>query len=238
MTLMNIHPLIAARYVEKVGEWQIATNVSFQIPRFEEGQNVVEILQEMVMAKIPLGIFEIVPGETDQEDTVSQVDQDDHPTQRMDHGRHSPWAFSPLIVKMSETTQLRTGMTWRPWITVTAVPYSVLSGPTIPAKLAAVSVAHLISTGMLDGDEDLDARVYSIDWERFYKSDCSDCELKQENEDDEKEDVGLGLDLGKDNSDSDGPYKIDDPDVTSPLEKGQDTPRPTSGDEPVGMDTG
>ncbi|GBG71645.1 hypothetical protein CBR_g9061 [Chara braunii] len=114
----------------------------------------------------------------------------------------------------------------------------VLSGPTITAELAAVLVAHLVSTGMLDGDEDLDARAYSIDWERFYKSDCSDSESEQKNADDEKEDVGLCSNLRKGNCDSEGPYKIDDPDVMSPLEKGQDTPRPTSGDEPVGMDTG
>ncbi|GBG62575.1 hypothetical protein CBR_g31212 [Chara braunii] len=49
LTLMNIRPLIAARYMEKIEEWQIATDVSFQIPCFEEGQNVADILREKLV---------------------------------------------------------------------------------------------------------------------------------------------------------------------------------------------
>ncbi|GBG90592.1 hypothetical protein CBR_g50936 [Chara braunii] len=62
LTLMNICPSIAARYVEKIEEWQIATDVSFQIPCFEEGQNVATTLREKISTEYPLGVYDTMPS--------------------------------------------------------------------------------------------------------------------------------------------------------------------------------
>ncbi|GBG80915.1 hypothetical protein CBR_g31471 [Chara braunii] len=187
LTLMNIHPLIAARYVEKFDEWQIATDVSFQIPCFEEGQKVVVALHEKISTEYPLGVYDSMPCNSDQEDAHPQPEHEGSASQHAEQGRHSPQAFSPLIFKLPNTTKLRSGMKWRPWRTFTTMPYSVLAGSSLPAELAAVSLSLLVATGMLDGDGDLDARAYSVDWDRFYRSDGSDDEALEWHSDDEKE---------------------------------------------------
>ncbi|GBG79443.1 hypothetical protein CBR_g29590 [Chara braunii] len=220
LTLMDTHPLIAARYVHKEGEWQIATDVSFTIPRIEEGQNVANILQEKVTEGYPLGMYETVALDDGQEDSSSQAGQEDLQDHQMDTERHSPRAFSPLIAKMSEETKLM----WRPWRTVTAIPYSVLAGPGIPTELLAVSVAQLLTREILEGDCNLDSKAFAIDLDRYYRSDCFEGEL----EDWKDEEAGAGSDpvlgtgqgTGQGTSGSIGEYKMDDS-ITTPL---QDAP--------------
>ncbi|GBG74446.1 hypothetical protein CBR_g18858 [Chara braunii] len=187
LTLMNIRPLIAARYVEKLEEWQSATNVSFQIPCFEEGQNVATTLREKISTEYPLGVCDSMPSIPDQEDALPQPEHEGSTSQHKEHGRHSPQAFSPLIVKLSNKANLSSRMRWRPWRTIKVVPYSVLAGSSLPVELASVSLAQLVTTGMLEGDGDLDARAYPVDWERFYRSDESEGEDQEWHSDDEKE---------------------------------------------------
>ncbi|GBG81515.1 hypothetical protein CBR_g32504 [Chara braunii] len=122
---------------------------------------------------------------------VVKTGTDEHPPldccKHSEHGRHSPQAFSPLIVKLSNKEILSSGMRWRSWRTIQVVPYSVLAGSCLPAELAAVSLAQLVTTGMLEGNGDLDARAYPVDWERFYRSDESEGEDQAWHSDDEKE---------------------------------------------------
>ncbi|GBG81430.1 hypothetical protein CBR_g32107 [Chara braunii] len=154
LTLMNIRPLIVARYLDKVNEWQVATDVSFQISCFEEGQNVADILREKVTTDFPLGVYDTVSDEMAQQDTQSQTEQEDPASHRTKQARHPPQAFSPLIVKLSTTASLKTGMRWRPWRTITAVPYSVLAGPCLPAELTAVSIVQLVTSGVVLQQDD------------------------------------------------------------------------------------
>ncbi|GBG64660.1 hypothetical protein CBR_g45715 [Chara braunii] len=224
-------------YVRKVDEWQIAIDVSFKIPMFVEGQNVVNILQEKVTAESPCDIFKTVPPESDQDDILSQDGQDDQLTRGTESRRHSPRAFSPLIAKMPQKTQLKTGMIWKLWKTVTIVPYNILAGLGVSTELVAASVAHLASMGMLDGDDDLDARAYVTNWDRFYRSDESEGQPEPWDGDDEKEGEGLSLNSGKDMSENEGLDKIDDPDEKPVTTMGHDTLGVDSGDTAVGMDT-
>ncbi|GBG81204.1 hypothetical protein CBR_g31876 [Chara braunii] len=113
---------------------------------------------------------------------------------------------------MPESTRLSSGMIWKPWRTVVEVPYSILADVGMSAELMATTVAHIASTGLLEGDEDLDARAYATDCERFYRSDESDCDSGDE--DDEK-DMMEGLpELEKDDWANDDQFE--DPPGPSP----------------------
>ncbi|GBG93084.1 hypothetical protein CBR_g58745 [Chara braunii] len=201
-TLRNIRPLIAARYVAKAQEWQTATDVSFKIPHFVEGEKVVKVFEKQVTMDTPLTIFETVAMEESQIDTCMQEDCETSEKSTRETNRNSPRAFSPLIAKMQESTKLRFGMIWKPWKTVTEVPYNILADIGMSAELMATTVAHIVSTGLLEGDEDLDARAYATNCERFYRSDASDCDSWDV--DDEKEKLDVFTDLEKDGRGKDG----------------------------------
>ncbi|GBG81767.1 hypothetical protein CBR_g33945 [Chara braunii] len=186
LTLVGTRPLIAARYIEKEAEWQVATDVSFTIPRVEEGQNVAKILQEEVTETFPLDLYETLDTDSQSEVSSSQAEQGEQQDQQMEEGRHMPGAFSPVIAKMPVNTKLKSGMMWRPWRTVAAIPYNVLADPGIPAELLAASVAQLLSTGTLRGGSNLETRAFHIDLDRFYRSDCSDDEDKEWHEEEEE----------------------------------------------------
>ncbi|GBG74494.1 hypothetical protein CBR_g18904 [Chara braunii] len=236
-TLRNIRPLIAARYVVKVQEWQIATDVSFKIPHLVEGSNVIKALRDKVTTETPMGVFETVPLEEGQTDPIIQEDSKSSQKRMGDVGRNSPRAFSPLIVKMAVEVQLRSGMIWKPWRTVTKVPYSILADIGISAELAAAVVAHIVSRGLLEGDEELDARAYATDWERFYRSDASDNDCNSWDGDDERENLDLSPELEKDKSGNEG---LDGPDVSgtvSPSLSGDNGPKTYQRGTGEGMDT-
>ncbi|GBG65502.1 hypothetical protein CBR_g51096 [Chara braunii] len=230
-TLRNIRPLIAARYVSNAKEWQITTNVAFKIPHFVEGENVVKVLKEQVTLDSPLGLFETVALESDLTDSSSQDE-----TGSVKHGkdkmtRNSPRAFSPLIAKMSESTKLKTGMIWKPWRTVAEVPYNILAGTGVSAKLMASVVAQIVQSGQLEGDDDLDARAFALDCDRFYKSDTSDCS-KWEG-DDEGETRDRDIDLDKDENgqfDPESPDKAGYPAVSPAKDTGVDSSQAITGD--------
>ncbi|GBG71189.1 hypothetical protein CBR_g8492 [Chara braunii] len=175
ITLRNIRLLVAARYEPNAREWQIATDIAFQIPHFVEGENVVKTLKNQVTLESPLGLFVTVAMETDLVETSTQEGSESVHNGKGESDRNSPRAFSPLIAKMSDLTQLRSGMIWRPWRTVAEVPYNILASIGVSAELTATAMAHIVEAGQLDGDEDLDARAYAMDNERFYRSDASDC---------------------------------------------------------------
>ncbi|GBG66237.1 hypothetical protein CBR_g57840 [Chara braunii] len=184
-TLRNIRPLTAARYVAKTREWQIATDVSFKIPHFVEGMNVIKELKRRITMESPLGLYETVAMDESQMDICTQEDAEGTQKSAGETNRTSPRAFSPLIAKMPESTVLNSGMFWKSWRTVAEVPYSILTDLGMSAELMATAVAHIISTRLLEGDEDLEARAFLTDSERFYRSEASDDELW--NVDDERE---------------------------------------------------
>ncbi|GBG79284.1 hypothetical protein CBR_g29434 [Chara braunii] len=192
-TLRNIRPLIAARYDPKVREWLVATDVAFQIPHFVEGENVVKALRNHVTFEAPLGLFETVALESNMDKTESQEGSESDPKTKELAGRKSPRAFSPLIAKMPEETQLHSGMRWRPWRTVAKVPYNILAGLGMSAELMATSVASIMEAGQLDGDEDLDMRAYALDDERFYRSEGSEGDSRDGDDDWEKMDRLIDL---------------------------------------------
>ncbi|GBG89736.1 hypothetical protein CBR_g49588 [Chara braunii] len=194
-TLRNIRPLIAARYVSNAREWQIATDIAFKIPHFVEGENVVKVLKEHVTLESLPGLFETVALESDLIDSSAQEETGSVKCGKGKMTRNSPRAFSPLIAKMLESTTLRTRMIWKPWRTVAEVPYSILAGIGVLAELMATTVAQIVKSGQLEGDEDLDARAVALDCDRFYRSDASDC--SEWEGDDEGEIVGRDTDLGK-----------------------------------------
>ncbi|GBG82001.1 hypothetical protein CBR_g34181 [Chara braunii] len=176
---MGTRPLIAARYLEKEGEWQVATDVSFTIPRLDEGQNVAKILHEKVTKEFPLGLYGTVDTYDCLETSSVQSAHGKQQDQQREGEWHSSGAFSPIIAKMPANTQLNSGMMWRPWGTVTAIPYSVLAGPGISAELLAASVAQLLSSGILNGDSDLEAKAFTMDLDRFYRSDYSEDDMEE-----------------------------------------------------------
>ncbi|GBG87759.1 hypothetical protein CBR_g45914 [Chara braunii] len=194
-TLRNIKPLIAARYEPNAKEWQIATDIAFHIPHFVEGENVVKSLKRQVSLETPLGLFETIAIQTNRDESCSQEGEGSTHNGKGDSSRNSPRAFSPLIAKMPDSTQLGSGMLWRPWRTVTEVPYSILAGVGVSAELMASALAYIVETGQLEGNEDLDARAYAVDSERFYKSDASDGESWDG--DDEREKLDQLKDLDK-----------------------------------------
>ncbi|GBG92334.1 hypothetical protein CBR_g55214 [Chara braunii] len=204
-TLRNIRPLIAARYDPKVKEWLVATDVAFQIPYFVEGENIVKALRNHVTFDVPLGLFETVALESDMEDTESQECSESNPKTKELAGRKSPRAFSPLIAKMPEETQLHSGMRWRPWRTVAEVPYSILAGPGVSAELMATSVASIVEAEQLDGDEELDMRAYALDDERFYIREGSEGDARDDDDEWEKMDRLIDLEKkGKGQVDTEG----------------------------------
>ncbi|GBG74500.1 hypothetical protein CBR_g18910 [Chara braunii] len=173
-TLRNIRPLITARYVSKAKEWQITTDVAFKIPHFIEGANVIKVLERKVTIESPLDLFEIVPIEEDQNAHDSHEGSVIPLKSSKEVSRNSPRAFSPLIAKMPESTQLRPRMIWKPWRTMTEVPYNILADTGISAELLASAMALMVSIGLVEGDEDLESKAFVIDSERFYRSDASD----------------------------------------------------------------
>ncbi|GBG84429.1 hypothetical protein CBR_g38714 [Chara braunii] len=191
LTLMGTRPLIAAQYMEKENEWQIATDVSFTIPRIDEGQNVTNILKEKVFERFPLAVFETTDPYAYPEASSSQTDQRHQQDHQLELERHAPCAFSPLIAKMPEKTKLKSRLMWRPWRIVTAIPHSVLAGPRIPAELLATSVADLLRSGILNKDSDLEWRAFAVDLDRYYRDDGSEEDMDEWYE---EEDV-LRLDL-------------------------------------------
>ncbi|GBG72563.1 hypothetical protein CBR_g12133 [Chara braunii] len=147
---------------------------------------------------------EQVEATTAQETPQSPTGEEDTRSQQSEQKRQSPQAFSPLIVKLAATASLKSGMKWRPWRTVTAVPYSVLAGSCLPAELTAVSVAQLVKSGMLDGDGDLDTMTFPVDWDRFYRSEDSDNDLRDWQSDMEKDEEVQGKMMGGTNEDKEG----------------------------------
>ncbi|GBG75881.1 hypothetical protein CBR_g21123 [Chara braunii] len=144
LTMMGLQPLLAARYVEETGEWQVATEVSFAIPLFEEGQNLVSVIREKITDTYPLGVYQT---EDSTKFSGGQEMGGLHEDQRVtltDPADPRQSSFTPLIAKMPEKTRLKRGMMWRSWDTVTAIPYSVLSGLGIPAELPAASLADIL----------------------------------------------------------------------------------------------
>ncbi|GBG64139.1 hypothetical protein CBR_g40838 [Chara braunii] len=201
-TLRNIRPLITTRYVRKAKEWQIAKDVAFKIPHFVEGENGIKLLKGKVTTEAPLGLFETVTIEEEQTVLDTQEESENPLKNSNETSRNSPRAFSPLIAKMPESTQLRPGMIWKPWRTVTEVPYNILTDIGISTELLATVVAQIVRTGQLEGGEDLESKAHAIDCERFYRSDASDvgsdagsCEG-----DDEQDGLGQYQELEKDSS--------------------------------------
>ncbi|GBG79212.1 hypothetical protein CBR_g29263 [Chara braunii] len=135
------------------------------------------------------------PVEESQINTDMQEDTDTSQKKEGEMNKNSQRAFSPLIVKMLEATELKSGVFWKPWRTVAEVPYSILSGLGTSAELMATTVAEIVSKGLLEGDEDLQSRAYFTDSERFYKSEESDGESWDG--DDEKERPDILSDLEK-----------------------------------------
>ncbi|GBG80214.1 hypothetical protein CBR_g30581 [Chara braunii] len=204
-TLRNIRPLIAARYDPKVKEWLVATDVAFQIPYFVEGENIVKALRNHVTFDVPLSLFETVALESDMEDIESQEGSESDPKTKELAGRKSLRAFSPLIAKMPEETQLHSGMRWRPWRTVVEVPYSILAGPRVSTELMVTSVASIVEAGQLDGDEELDMRAYALDDERFYRSEGLEGDARDGDDEWEKMDRLMDLEKkGKGEVDTEG----------------------------------
>ncbi|GBG73319.1 hypothetical protein CBR_g13038 [Chara braunii] len=109
-------------------------------------------------------------------DTSMQEDPESGQKSTGECNRNSPRAFSALVAKIPESAKLRSGMIWKPWRTVNEVPYSILADVGVSPELLATTVAHIVTTGLLEGDEDVDANAYATDCERFYRSDASDCE--------------------------------------------------------------
>ncbi|GBG76395.1 hypothetical protein CBR_g22142 [Chara braunii] len=218
-TLRNIRPLIVARHVAKTQKWQITTDVSFKIPHFVEGVNVVKVLGTQVTTETPLAIFEIVALDDSRIDT--NLDEDSENSQRStgETTRNSPRAFSPLIVKMPESTRLSSGMIWKPWRTVVEVSYSILADMGMSAELMATIVAHIASTGLLEGDDDLDARAYATDCERLYRSDESGCDSGDE--DDEIDKMEGLQELEEDDGANDDQVEADSGGVSRPSSSGE-----------------
>ncbi|GBG77552.1 hypothetical protein CBR_g23998 [Chara braunii] len=215
-TLRNIQPLITARYVRKAKEWQITTDVAFKIPHFVEGENVIKLLKGKVTTETPLGLFETVTIEEEQTVLDTQKESDNPLKSSNEASRNSPRAFSPLIAKMPESTQLRPGMIWKPWRTVTEVPYSILADTGISTELLATVVAHIVSTGQLEGDEDLESKAHAINCEIFYRSDASDAgsDAGSWEGDDEQDGLGQYQELEKDSSEQ---VELDGVDVVGDL---------------------
>ncbi|GBG85024.1 hypothetical protein CBR_g39488 [Chara braunii] len=118
-------------------------------------------------------------------------------------------SFTPLIAKMPEKTRLKRGMMWRSWDTVTAIPYSVLSGLGIPAKLPAASLADILRVGTLNGEADLETRAYAMDLDCFYRDEFQE-EVMEDWAGDERIDQDPLGSPGNHASGSIGEYKIDD----------------------------
>ncbi|GBG64381.1 hypothetical protein CBR_g41582 [Chara braunii] len=145
---------------------------------------------------------------------------------KMELERHAPCAFSPLIVKMSEKTKLKSVMMWKAWRTVTAISYSVLAGPRISAESLATSVADLLRSGILNEDSDLESRAFVVDLDRYYR----DYGFGEDMNDWYKEEDVMrpDLPLGHEGSGTEGEYKLDDS-----LAKAQEDP---SGDTSEAVD--
>ncbi|GBG62957.1 hypothetical protein CBR_g34657 [Chara braunii] len=243
LTLMSTRPLVAARYMERKKEWQVATNVAFTIPRIEGGQNVATILQEKITTVYPLGIFEIESQMAQQEEVLVLEPQEEHLDTEEQQGHNeshedradprSPRSFTPIIAKMPEDTTLKVGMRWRPWSTVMAIPYSVLSGMGIPTELQAATLAELIDNGTFDGDGDLGSKAWAVDMNKLYKDVYSS---KDKMEDDpegwnmEKGEEQSDTPIDEETSDNLGEYKIDDPKASTQPDK--------PGDSVESMETG
>ncbi|GBG59964.1 hypothetical protein CBR_g294 [Chara braunii] len=221
---MGTRPLLAARYMEEKKEWQVATYVSFAIPRIDEGQNVATILQEKITTFYHLGVFETDSLATQQDDRLQEAlqgerkvapDQTDPKDTPMDQINQPELgnlrSFTPLIAKMPEDTKLKEGMRRRPWNTVTAIHYSVLTGIGLPAELQAASLAGLITKGIFEGDGDFDSKAYPIDMERDYHDECSEEEMEEDEEDwtTEKDEGDSEAPLTKEGSSSIGEYRLD-----------------------------
>ncbi|GBG62311.1 hypothetical protein CBR_g29919 [Chara braunii] len=203
-------PLLAARFIEEKREWQVTTDVSFAIPRIGKGQNVALVLQEKITTAYPLGVFEIEAPEQGNE-TLREPQEDLRELDNKINPR-SPRSFTLLIAKMPVCTKLRSGMKWRSWNTVTAIPYNVMSGIGVPAELSAAALAELISKGIFEVDDDLDSRSFAIDMERYYRDECSDREM-EEGEDEwdmDEEEQEEGTPPTKGGSDNIGEYRLED----------------------------
>ncbi|GBG83936.1 hypothetical protein CBR_g37808 [Chara braunii] len=197
--------------------------------RLDEGQNVAKILHEKVTKEFPLGLYGTVDTYDCLETSSVQSAHGKQQDQQREGEWHSSGAFSPIISKMP--TQLNSGMMWRPWRTVTAISYSVLAGPGIPAELLAASVAQLLSSGILNGDSDLEAKAFTMDLDRFYRSDYSEDDMEEWQEDGVTSKSAFSMDLGT--SGSIGEYQIDD--ATTKTQ--QDPPdEPTSAMEDLDQD--
>ncbi|GBG59342.1 hypothetical protein CBR_g38371 [Chara braunii] len=239
LTLMGTRPLVAARYMERKKEWQIATDVAFAIPRIKEGQNVVTILQENITAVYPLGIFEIESQMAQLEDVLVLVPQEEHRDTEEQSGYNeshedqpdprSLRSFTPIIAKMPEDTTLKGGMRWRPRSTAMVIPYSVLLGMGILAELQAAFLAELIGNGTFNGDGDLESRAWAVDMDRFYK-DVYSSEDDPEGWNMEKGEVQSDTPTDEETSDNLGEYKIDDPKASTQPDK--------PGDSAESMETG
>ncbi|GBG90522.1 hypothetical protein CBR_g50866 [Chara braunii] len=85
-------------------------------------------------------------------------------------------------------------------------------GIGIRSELMASVVAEIVQSGQLVGDDDLDARAFALDCDRFYRSDASDC--SEWEGDDEGETWDWDFDLDKDENgqfDAESPHKAGHP---------------------------
>ncbi|GBG63330.1 hypothetical protein CBR_g37688 [Chara braunii] len=110
---------------------------------------------------------------------------------------------------MPERTRLKRGMMWRSWDTVTAIPYSVLSGLEIPAELPAALLADILRAGTLNGEADLETRAYAMDLDCFYRDDFQEEDMEDWARDERTDQDPLGS-PGNHDSGSIGEYMIND----------------------------
>ncbi|GBG66414.1 hypothetical protein CBR_g61458 [Chara braunii] len=169
----------------------------------------MSVIRDKITDTLPLGVY-VTEGSMEfcggQEKGARHEDQRESLTDIADSRQSS---FTPLIAKMPEETRLKRGMMWRSWNTVTAIPYSVLSGPGIPTELSAASLADILRAGTLNNDADLEARAHAMDLDCFYRDDFQE-ENMEDWAGDERTDQDPVGSHGHQASGSTGEYKIDD----------------------------